>query len=147
MNHDEFGNLLLACEQKENTLGNSTVAFNRHNINSNFEVRHPYLDSISAFCVENKVTLFVIAFPMSKGYRNQIDKFNPSYSKYLVNLKKYSENRFVFVDCQDFIKIDEPINFKDADHLSPCGRDLFSAYLSKILKTTVSISPDSLIKN
>jgi hypothetical protein len=130
---DTFGNLLSKCVLKENNISDSLIAFKRHDINRNFKSHNPYLDSIINYCSIKKIELNIVIPPFSKGYRNQIIKKSPDFTDFVSDMKFNSKGKYNFIDCQNFIKENENIYFRDADHLSSCGRDLFSFYLGKKL--------------
>jgi hypothetical protein len=131
---DSFGNFKNDCSNITYNLDDSATVFKRHNTNSNFKYRHPFLDSIVNFCNRSSIKLYIIAFPFSRGYRREIEVNNPYFKEFLNDMKKFSVNRFSFIDCLNLIQNDEGSYFWNADHLSPCGRDLFSKYLSGVLK-------------
>lgn len=130
---DKFGNLKNNCILNYNDISDSIIAFKRHDFNQNFKSINSNLDSIINYCSVSNIELHIIIPPFSKGYRNQISKYNPDFYDFVNNLKLYSNGRFNFINCQDFIKENEEIYFKDADHLSACGRDLFSSYLGSLI--------------
>ena len=86
----------------ESNLGDSVAAFSRHNLKSNFKNRHPYFDSIINFCNNMGISLCVVVFPFTQGYRNQIIKYNSAFYLFLNELKNYTTNKFKFIDCQAF---------------------------------------------
>jgi hypothetical protein len=130
---DNLGNLINTCDLKENILSDSIIAFKRHDFNKNFKFRNQYLDSIINYCSSQKIKLHIIIPPFSKGYRNQIIQKSPDFKDFINYMKFESKGKYNFVDCQSFIQKNESIYFKDADHLSPCGRDLFSIYLGILI--------------
>ena len=131
---DYKGNLIENCSSIKYDLSDSADAFIRHNLNPNFEHRHPFLDSIINFCNCRNIQLYIIVFPFSSGYLNEIKNANPNFEQFLKGLKTFSINRFSFIDCRSFFPNDESIYFRNTDHLSPCGKDLFSKYLSDIIQ-------------
>lgn len=130
---DEMGNLLQDCKQKQFSLSDSLTAFIRHTRNMDFSSRHPYLDSIINLCEQKKISLKLVVLPFSSGYRNLIRRNCPEYNTFVQRLAEEANSRYQVLDYRDYFKNNEQIYFKDADHLSPCGRDTFSVYLRKQL--------------
>jgi hypothetical protein len=132
---DNKGNIVGRCEYSVNKFEDSKIAFERHNMGKNFNVIHPYLDSINKFCIKNKIELYLIIMPFSQDYRKYISQ--SGFDKYLEILKaNYSNENCTFLDFRKHFKLsEEQIMFRDADHLSICGRDSFSKFLSKQFKT------------
>lgn len=132
---DSLGNLMLDCRpDMDNNLSDSVHAFRNHDKQRNFSGINPLLDSIVNLCNRNKVKLYVVVFPFSSGYLRQVQKYAPEFEGFLQEIKAYSFERFDFLDCRYFFAGNEPKNFKDADHLSACGREIFSRYLASVVK-------------
>lgn len=129
---DSMGNLTDLCTGKNFPIDDSIQSFERHWQDHDFKKTAPYLDSIISYCKTKDIKLLIIVPPFSKGYRDQIQKKAPEFNDFVKNLKEKSIGSFVMVDARDFIQENETTNFRDADHLSACGRDLFSRYLGYI---------------
>lgn len=131
---DSLGNLITDCHSGfDSDLSDSVQAFNNHDNQRDFSGINPLLDSIASLCIRNQVKLYVVVFPFSSGYLRQVQRAAPEFERFLEGIRSYSSGRFEFLDCRNFFAGNELGNFKDADHLSGCGRDAFSRYLSKIV--------------
>jgi hypothetical protein len=128
---DAKGNLLGQCEKNEYEINDAQIAFNRHNREKNLRVTNPYLDSIVAFCKKNSIKLYIITMPFTQEYCKYIS--DAGFDIYLKNMiKRYYNANCIFFDfrtCFSFPQ--ERYMFRDADHLSFCGRDSFSKLLNK----------------
>jgi hypothetical protein len=132
---DRKGNVIGRCDSNYNDIKDSKTAFERHNLRKNFEQIHPYLDSINIFCTKNQIDLYLIAMPYSHEYRKYISE--AGFDKYLIKLKeKYCNKNCFLLDFRENFKLsEEKLMFRDADHLSFCGRDVFSKLLDKGIKS------------
>jgi hypothetical protein len=127
---DKWGNLIGECNQNGVLISDAKIAFKRHNTNTNFRKINPYLDSINELCKKQNTTLIFVVMPFSKPYRKLIDKtpFNVLLKKIAA---KYSSKNCFLINQMDFFNPNEESNmFRDADHLSICGRNAFSMKLS-----------------
>lgn len=127
---DDQGNLLAVCDSTVHDLGDSTHAFENHNMQKDFSRPNEYLDSIADFCARLQVPLYVVVFPFSNGYLNEVKRSGPAFETYLQGIRANANNRYHFYDGRNFFPYDQPRYFKDADHLSPCGRDIFSRFIA-----------------
>lgn len=128
---DSNGNYSEPCTERRYDISDSLKAFKRHDANSDFTSRNPYMDSIIAICAANKIKLNFIVFPFTHGYNNQIRKNGPEFESFLEEIENGADSSYCFFDCRHLITENEPLYFRDADHLSPCGRDSLSSYLAK----------------
>jgi hypothetical protein len=126
---DKMGNKLGTCNFSKFTISDAQKAFSRHDFQSNFAEINLYFDSINNFCFRNNVDLFIVIFPFTKSYRQLVDKTKFDYLIKFLKIK-YSSDKCFFLDRRDHFKqFDESVVFCDADHLSFCGRELFSLYI------------------
>jgi hypothetical protein len=137
---DDLGNVIGKCDSIENEIKDAMVAFDRHNLGKNFNAINPYLDSINLYCALRKIDLGIITMPYSHEYREYTTR--AGFDEYLKKLiQKYTkQNCFVFDFRTHFELSDEKIMFRDADHLSFCGRKAFTEFLNDQIKTTSSKS-------
>lgn len=137
---DDFGNLIGTCDSKVNEIKNAKEAFDRHNLDKNFNVLNPYLDSIHTYCAIRKIELFIIAMPFSHEYREYTSK--AGFDKFFkeINRKYTMQNCVVFDFRTHFELSNEKRMFRDADHLSFCGRKFFSEYLNNQIKSISYLS-------
>ena len=137
---DSKGNIVGQCDNSGAKIQDAKTAFERHNLGNNFEKIHPYLDSINNFCNTNKIELYIVIMPYSHEYREYTSK--AGFDKYLEKLKsKYNNNNCVLLDFRTHFKLsEESIMFRDADHLSYCGRESFSKFLNKQINFIASKS-------
>lgn len=132
---DKFGNLIGSCDYSNKEISDAKVAFKRHSEQNDFSKINPYFDSIYNYCLKSRVFLFVVIMPFSKSYRDLVNgtKFNNLISELKEN---YTGNDFRIIDNRDFFKVQEETSmFRDADHLSFCGREKFSNYLYNQIKS------------
>ncbi len=127
---DFRGNLNEVCQRKQIQITDAELAYKRHCVDSSFEKINPYLDSIISYCNVNNIRLSLVVLPFTKKYRDKIA--NTSFNSILQRInKKYSVE---FIDCRSLVRYkEERFMFRDADHLSPCGRTFLSKYVSKRL--------------
>ena len=124
---DFQGNLNEVCQRKQIQITDAELAYNRHCMDSSFEKINPCLDSIISYCNLNNIKLSLVVVPFTKKYCDKIAK--TSFNSLLKRInEKYSVE---FIDCRSFVRFnEEQVMFRDADHLSPCGRGYLSKYLS-----------------
>ncbi|MBS1594909.1 MAG: hypothetical protein JST90_11310 [Bacteroidetes bacterium] len=130
LDFDTQGNLTEKCGQTQGNISDSTVAFDRHNEHADFTKRNPYLDSIIHLCALHHIKLNVVIFPFTTGYNDQIDTKGRAFDGYIESLRTVDLPDYQILDCRRLFHSDESYYFINADHLSPCGRDSFSIYLS-----------------
>jgi len=130
---DKTGNLLLPCTGKTWRIANASKAFARHRQNAHFETRNPYLDSILNICRQKNIKLNIVVFPATKAYRELVTASGPGFDSFLASLDTSSKQGFKLLDCRNLILDNESVCFRDADHLSPCGRDSLSRFLAQII--------------
>ena len=137
---DIMGNLNGQCDSNGNEIKDAKEAFERHNMGKDFNHLNPYLDSITLFCAKNKIELYLIVMPFSNQYRTYTRA--GGFDRYLqrVTLKYNSENCRILDFRNQFELSDEPIMFRDADHLSFCGRRVFSKFLNEQIELATSKS-------
>lgn len=128
---DKSGNLLESCQNINSKIKDAKDAFHRHNLRSNFDLRHPYLDSILNYCNRENISLHLLIMPFTKEYNNYLDK--SQFNSWLIELRKSYPRLKVFDNRKIFVNKNESNLFRDADHLSPCGRNIFSEELRKQL--------------
>ena len=135
---DIKGNVIGQCDSNGNNIKDAKTAFERHNLGKNFEQINPYLDSINTFCAKNKIDLYIIAMPYSHDYRKYTSE--AGFDKYLKKVKeKYNNKNCFLLDFRTHFKLsEERFMFRDADHLSFCGRITFSKYLNEQINFTSS---------
>ncbi len=125
------GNHTEHCTSTTFDISDSIKAFDRHLALASFTTRNPYLDSIIHVCTRRNIKLNIVVMPFTQGYNRQIAAKGAAFEPFLASLKSLQLNNYKFLDCRNFITSNEPIFFRDADHLSPCGCDTFSRYLSR----------------
>ncbi len=137
---DDFGNIIGKCDKKENEIIDAKVAFDRHNLGKNFNSINPYLDSIHLYCVNHNMKLAIVSMPNSHEYRDFTNK--AGFDKFFreINNRYYDSNCYVF-DFRAYFEVSkEKIMFRDADHLSYCGRAVFSKLLNDKIRSASSRS-------
>jgi hypothetical protein len=139
-NFDNEGNLMGQCNSAGVEISDAKIAFERHRLGKDFGQIHPYLDSINMYCAENKIELYLIAMPYTREYRTYTSK--GGFDKYLKRVTaKYNSNHCVVLDFRThFQNAEEQPMFRDADHLSFCGRSAFSKFLNDQMRITASKS-------
>ena len=137
---DDLGNVIGKCDSKGNEIKDAKVAFDRHNLGKNFNNINQYLDSINTFCTKNKIDLYIIAMPYSHDYRKYTSE--AGFDKYFKKVKeKYNNKNCFLMDFRSHFKLsEERFMFRDADHLSFCGRIAFSKYLNEQINFIASKS-------
>lgn len=130
-NLDKRGNVWEDCTGAEEPVANAVAVFKRHNTNSSFDTFNPYIDSIIAFCNDRNIKLNLVFYPMSSGYRAEIAKSEKrqEFEGFVNAVKSRASANVRVIDDRDAITGNEHVNFLDADHLSACGRNLFSKKL------------------
>lgn len=89
-----------------------------------------YLDSIINFSSQHKITLYVVATPLHRTYKNRVPKlFNKTFEELKANLKLRG---IQFLDHRDFDLNDSL--FFNADHLNKNGATIFSKELARQIK-------------
>jgi hypothetical protein len=129
---DDRGNLLRPCTGKDNDISDAQASFDRHGINANFNVENPYFDSVVNLCKQYHTQLYVLVLPVTKAYRTLTD--TSEFKAFKTKLNEEAKGKYIFLDYSDYIQDKETILFKDADHLSPCGEEVFSNYLRQELQ-------------
>lgn len=122
-----WGNRTNDCQEKPYDISDSTAAFERHNVDSNFTKLNPYFDSIINLTKAQNIRLVFIVPPYTSGYVHYIEK--TGYNKVIDQLSK----RATLIDCRNLFPDNQTHYFRDADHVSPCGRDSFSRYLGHMI--------------
>ena len=137
---DKMGNLNGQCDSSGNEIKDAKEAFGRHNMGKDFNHLNPYLDSINMFCTKNKIELYLIVMPCSNKYRSYTRA--GGFDRYLQRISvKYNNENCRILDFRDQFELsDEQIMFRDADHLSFCGRSVFSKFLNKQIELARSKS-------
>lgn len=130
-NFDSWGNLMDSCKNALNNISDYKESFLRHSLDSNFSKINPLMDSIIELCKSNNIYLCVIAAPVTSQYRKLIA--TTGFSDLIIKLEEKSKGNYSFFDCRNYFTKNEEIYFRDADHLSPCGRNIFSKYLGQII--------------
>jgi len=125
------GNYTEQCTGKLFDISDSARAFDRHLALASFAARNPYLDSIINICTRKNIRLNIVVMPLTQGYNRQVAARGAAFEPFLASLKSLQASNYRFLDCRNFIAENEPVFFRDADHLSPCGCDSFSRYLSR----------------
>jgi hypothetical protein len=127
---DNWGNLIGECKKSEVLISDAKTAFKRHNSNANFTIINPYLDSINELCIQQNATLIFVVMPFSEPYRKIVETtpFNVLLRK--IKAKYSRKNCFLINQMIFFNTKEEAVMFRDADHLSFCGRNAFSMKLS-----------------
>ena len=132
---DPFGNLNDACkaetfkitgisERVEQHFKQRSVISNKPNI---------YFDSIRNFCLTHGIPLTVVITPYTQAYTNELKRQQPKAYSFLNTLANTNSSSYKLIDCRNLFINQEEYFFKDADHLSPCGRDSFSTYIQNLL--------------
>ena len=137
---DNLGNLIGECKKSEVLISDAKTAFKRHNSNANFIKINPYLDSINELCIQQNATLIFVVMPFSEPYRKIVETtpFNVLLRKIAA---KYSRKNCFLINQMDFFNPkDEAVMFRDADHLSFCGRNAFSMKLSSEINNVLKIN-------
>jgi hypothetical protein len=129
-NFDVKGNLTGVCDSVRSEINDAKTAFERHVLGKNFNQIHPYLDSIHIFCAKHKIELYLTVMPYTYDYRKFIS--NGGFDQYLEFLTaKYGDENCFLLDFRAHFEIsEERLMFRDADHLSFCGRNAFSEFLN-----------------
>jgi hypothetical protein len=137
---DKMGNLNGQCDSIGNEIMDAKEAFGRHNMGKDFNHLNPYLDSINMFCTKNKIELYFIVMPYSNQYRSYTRA--GGFDLYLERIsERYNNENCRILDFRNQFELsDEPIMFRDADHLSFCGRSVFSKFLNKQIELATSKS-------
>jgi hypothetical protein len=137
---DNKGNVIGRCYSNGSEIKDAKTSFDRHNFGKNFKQIHPYLDSINTFCAKNNIDLYFIAMPFSHDYRTYTSE--AGFDKYLKIIKaKYNSKNCFILDFRAHFKLsEERFMFRDADHLSFCGRSAFSKFLNEQINFTSSKS-------
>ena len=133
---DKYGNMQESCKAVTHNIGDSIIAFERHNLARGFTAVNPYLDSVISICNANRIKLNIVVFPFTGGYKRAFARkyTQHEFDDFLTTIKqKLPEDNMRFIDSRDLITEREAIYFRDADHLSACGRDSLSAYLSRVI--------------
>ena len=133
---DQYGNMQESCKAVTHNIGDSIIAFERHNLAGGFTTVNPYLDSIISICNANRIKLNIVVFPFTGGYKRAFARkyTRHEFDDFLTAIKQQLPgDNMKLIDCRDLIVEGEAIYFRDADHLSACGRDSLSAYLSRII--------------
>lgn len=130
---DKRGNLDSPCDTNKRAVVESE--FKRHEFNSDFQNINPYFDSIYNYCREREIKVVYLIMPFSKAYNEELSK--SKFNDFLLGLtNRYHLN---ITDERDFFKYsDESLMFRDADHLTACGREVFSKYIAKNFDTLFS---------
>jgi len=128
---DDRGNLLRPCTGKDNDISDAQASFERHGINANFKIVNPYFDSIVTICKQHDIALYVLVLPVTKSYRTLTDASD--FKAFKAKIKNDADGKYTFLDYSDNIQDNETVLFKDADHLSPCGEEIFSKNLKQEL--------------
>lgn len=126
---DKWGNLSDTCVVQHHDISDSVATFNDHNTNVDFSRRNPYIDSILTYSKQHAIKVILVAPPVTAGYNNQIK--NHDYDDLLSELAE----SYQLIDCRKLFTSNEDIYFKDADHLSACGRDSLSRYIHNVIAT------------
>jgi hypothetical protein len=144
---DIKGNVIGRCYSNGSEIKDAKTAFDRHKFGKNFKQIHPYLDSIHIFCSKNNIDLYFIAMPYSHDYRTYTSE--AGFDKYLKRIKeKYNNKNCFLLDFRAHFNLsEERFMFRDADHLSFCGRSAFSKFLNDQINVNSSKSNQKEYKN
>ena len=135
---DNKGNLIGKCDFDSKDITDAKTVFERHKMGKDFSKINPYLDSITRFCYNNNIKLFIVVTPYTQAYKNYTSA--GGFDNYLNRIKiKYNINNCFVLDFRTYFKAsDESTMFRDADHLSICGRSAFTKYLNQQINTISS---------
>lgn len=86
------------------------------------------LTEIIALCKENNIALIGLKFPLTGTYINTIQDNNYGADAFL------KENNVPVIDTKTVFQTDDTL-FKDQDHLSPVGSEMFCKLLAQKLKS------------
>jgi hypothetical protein len=130
---DPSGNLLVSCSVTDTMLNNASEAYREHASSSDFSRYHPLLDSIIAHCDRKKIAVSLLVMPFSEPYLQLMD--TAAFNTYLTGIRKrYARVPVRFLDERATFQEKNPSKyFRDADHLSSCGRDTFSIMLNRLI--------------
>jgi hypothetical protein len=134
---DYYGNVIGQCDSSICEINDSRTAFERHSKGKDFNQMHPYLDSIKTFCFNNRIDLYLVAMPNSHDYRKFTNE--AGFDQYLKRINaKFNDDNCFFMDFREYFDVtQEKFMFRDADHLSFCGRSVFSKYLNEQIRLTL----------
>lgn len=108
-------------------------------LNTNFEqLQYNYLDSISEFCVDNRIELLVFQSPVRQGIYTNLTQFKQEFLKlHGENIRNIIEqDNHIFIDSNDTFWQDSL--FIDAVHFNDKGAELFTDYCFGIVKMKYS---------
>lgn len=128
---DSLGNSNAHCKQKLNIITGINERVNQQfsNRSENINTQNPYFDSISNFCLNHQIPLIVVLAPYTQAYMDRVKQIQPEAYNFIDKMANKQSSLYTLIDCRNLFKNNESLYFKDADHLSPCGRDEFSTYL------------------
>jgi len=131
---DSTGNLIESCSSTDTMLNNAMEAYREHTSSSDFTNFNPYLDSIISHCTRQGIHVNLLVMPFSRSYLQLMDA--PSFNAYLLGIQKRYANAPVKIldERSIFAEKNDSQYFRDADHLSACGRDTFSVFLNNQIK-------------
>jgi hypothetical protein len=132
---DSFGNLDNKCSG-EKKINNFEDVWFRHSQARDFNNSNAYFDSIIQFCKTNNKKIYFVVMPMTKRYYDSTLKtpFNRHLEKLIS--RNQSANIYFFDFRKYFSHEQEETMFYDEDHLSPCGRNVFSNSLDSAIRRT-----------
>jgi hypothetical protein len=133
-NSDKFdsnGNLMPFSYKLSRKISDAQAAFDRHNSMADFSNNHQYLDSIINICNQQNIHLYFVVMPYSAEYNKYIDK--TEFDNWIYNIQKKYPSSSIINARNLFVKAKESDLFRDADHLSASGREIFSLKLRSII--------------
>lgn len=132
---DQYGNLQDTCKPVANNISDSLIAFFRHNLTGSLTSINPCLDTIISICSARNIKLNLVVFPFTGGYKRAFARkyARHEFDSLLANIRQRLSGSMRLIDCRNLITSGEPVYFRDADHLSACGRDSLSGYLSRMI--------------
>lgn len=133
---DKLGNMTDRCIQRKWAIAGGASAFKRHNQNVDFSKTNAWLDSIIGFCKSKNVRLIFVISPMTKNYEFSMEQANMTrfYEVFLNRLQAKTKDLSIWIDGRELFPQNQEIYFRDADHLSSCGRDSLTKVILSLLK-------------
>jgi hypothetical protein len=137
---DSSGNLVESCAASDTMLNNAVQAYREHASSSDFSRCHPYLDSIITHCTRKNIQIYLLVMPFSRSYLQLMD--STSFNAFLAGIRaRYAQYPVSILDERATFSTQNPDEyFRDADHLSSCGRDSFSVYLNSRIQKNPSLA-------
>lgn len=127
---DFSGNLVETCSSTDTMINNALQAYQEHASSSDFTNINTYLDSIISICTQKNIRVYLLVMPFSRSYLELMETRH--FNTYLTQIKqRYVSAPMCLIDERSlFVQKNPSRFFRDADHLSPCGRDTFSVLLN-----------------